>query len=325
VGTRDRWHLIDNLADALERFLLPKRAVLQESAAVAVAARQAAQRPVDEMYQGKRQHPPAQAWMARGEEESERRLAPRRAAYEAVVSLQGKGADIPDIARTVGVSRTTVYRYLREGAPQRKCPARHGRQRVLEPWEPYLLQRWGEDCHTATRLWREIREQGFAHSVTNVQRFVAQIRREGPAPIPKAGSSFASARGPSPRRVTSLLLQRAEGRPAEGAAYLDRLCQADAAIKTAAALAQDFLTMVRERHGERLDDWMEQAERSEVADLRRFAAGLRGDVAAVRAGITVEHNNGQTEGQINRLKLIRRTMYGRGNVDLLRQRVLRAG
>ncbi len=74
----------------------------------------------------------------------------------------------------------TVYKYLREGPPQRKRHSVHGKQRVLEPYEPYLLTRWDEGCRMATVLWREIRAQGFAHSLTNVQRFVAQLRREGP-------------------------------------------------------------------------------------------------------------------------------------------------
>lgn len=173
-----------------------------------------------------------------------------------------------------------------------------------------------------TRLWREIRAQGFGYSLTNVQRFVAQLRRTGPVPVAKARSPFGGAQGPSPRRVASLLLQRPERRSPEGLAYLERLCQTESAIQAVAALTQDFLALVRERRGEQLDAWLEAAERSEIDELRRFAAGLRDDLAAVRAGLTLAHSNGQTEGQINRLKLLRRTMYGRGHVDLLQRRLL---
>ena len=107
-----------------------------------------------------------------------------------------------DIARTVGVTRRTVYRYLNDGPPQRRRPTLRGRRRVLEPWEPYLLARWAEGCHTATDLWKEIRAQGFAHSVSNVQRFCAQVRRESPPPreLGRATSPFTSVRGPSARR-----------------------------------------------------------------------------------------------------------------------------
>jgi len=82
--------------------------------------------------------------------------------------------------------------------------------------------------------------------------------------------------------------------------------------------------MARERHGERLDAWIEAAAASEIAEMRRFAMGLQEDAAAVRAGLTRAESNGQTEGQINKLKLVKRTMYGRGRFDLLRQRVLHA-
>jgi len=175
-------------------------------------------------------------------------------------------------------------------------------------------------------LWREIRDQGFAYSVANVQRFCAQLRRQGgpPRPLTRARSPFTSARGPTARRVASLFVQRGEQYTDEQVEYLGQLRQSDATIATAYRLTQDFLCMARERHGERLDAWIEAVAASEVAELRRFAMGLRDDAAAVRAGLTRAESNGQTEGQINKLKLVKRTMYGRGKFDLLRQRVLHA-
>ncbi|HZS88122.1 MAG TPA: ISL3 family transposase [Chloroflexota bacterium] len=329
VQVADRWHLVDNLADALEKFLLHKGASLKAAAAALVAAAREpgeARGPVDEMYRGKPRIARPQRGLQRAEEESERRLAPRRAQYEAVCALQGKGATIMDIARMVGVTRRTVYRYLNDGPPQRRRPTAHQSRRVLDPWEPYLLARWDEGCHTATVLWAEIRAQGFAHSVSNVERFCAQLRREGPPPrtLARAASPFASIRGPSARRVASLMVQRPERRTAEQVAYLEHLRQADASIAAVDALTQDFLRMVRERQGERLDNWIETAAGGESAEVRRFALGLRDDYEAVHAGLTLAHSNGQTEGFINKLKLTKRSMYGRGKADLLRQRLLRA-
>lgn len=328
VQVADRWHLVDNLADALEKFLLHNGTPLKEAATALVAAAAApgeGRGSVDEMYRGKPRHARPRCGLQRAEEESKRRLGLRQAKYEAVCALHDKGATIMDIARTVGVTRRTVYRYLNDGPPQRRRPTARGPRRVLEPWEPYLLTRWTEGCHTATVLWAEIRAQGFTHSVSNVQRFCAQLRREGPPPrkLTRAASPFTSVRGPSARRVASLLLQRPERRTAEQAAYLEHLRQ-DHAIAIADAFTQDFLLMVRERRGERLDAWIEAVAGSEIAELRRFALGLRDDYDAVRAGLTLEHSNGQTEGFINKLKLTKRSMYGRGKVDLLRQRMLRA-
>jgi len=328
IQVADRWHLVDNLANALEKFLLTRSAQLKEvAAAIAAAGAPAGVRgPSDEVYQGKRRTPQPRLWEQRAAQESAHRLVRRRTNYDQVRELHTKGLTPMEIARTVGIARTTVYRYLQGVPPQRKRPTRHGRQRVLEPWEPYLLQRWEEGCRTATRLWREIREQGFAHSSTCVQRFCALLRLEGPPlrPRGRAASAYASIQGPSARQVASLFLQRVEQRTEEQTAYLTQLCQRDATVATAYGLTQEFLVMVRERHGERLDAWIASVETQGPAEVRRFALGLRDDYAAVQAGLTLIHSNGQTEGHINRLKLIKRSMYGRGKFDLLKQRVLHA-
>ncbi len=229
---------------------------------------------------------------------------------------------VAEIARTVGISRMTVDKYLREGPPQRKRHSIHGKQRVLEPYEPYLLTRWFDGCHTATVLWREIRDQGFAHSLTNVQRFVNHLRREGPPPRGQPRSALTKTEGPPPRQVAALVLRHADRRSEEQQTYLDVLRGADPAIATATGLVDEFLVMVRQREGERLLAWLEQAEASGSDDLARFARKLRADQAAVQAGLTLRWSNGQTEGQITRLKLLKRQSYGRAKVDLLRKRVL---
>ena len=176
----------------------------------------------------------------------------------------------------------------------------------------------------ATVLWREIRAQGFAHSVSNVQRFVAQLRRERPSPADRPRTALTKAHGPPPRLVASLVLRRPERRSEEQCAYLKLLRAEDAAIATAVELAEDFLGMLRRREGERLAAWRAKAEASDVAELKRFADRLWADHDAVQAGLTLRHSNGQTEGQVTKLKLIKRQGYGRAKVDLLRKRLLRA-
>jgi len=193
---------------------------------------------------------------------------------------------------------------------------------VLEPWEPYLLKRWAEGCQTATVLWREIQAQGFAYSLTNVQRFVADLRRQGPSPTGRPRTPLTQPHGPPPRQVAALLLRRPEKRSHEQRAYLRQLRIADPAIAAATELAEDFLIMLRRREGERLPIWLDAAETSGIDELARFARKLRTDLAAVQAGLTLCLSNGQTEGQVNRLKLLKRQGYGRAKVDLLRKRVL---
>ena len=323
----DRWHLINNLADVLEAFFRAKGACLA-AAAAALAGRAEAdsqeRAPPAEIYQGKRRHPQPERWRDRAEAAAAAGVARRRANYEQARALRADGASVAQIARTVGIARMTVYKYLREGPPQRKRHTVHGRQRVLEPWEPYLLKRWEEGCRTATVLWREIRAQGFAHSVTNVQRFVNQLRREGPPPAGRPRTALTKPQGPPPRLVAALLLRRPEQRTAEQRAYLKHLCAEDAAIVAATDLADGFLAMLRRREGDQLAAWLDAAEASGVDELERFAGRLRADQDAVRAGLTLRHSNGQTEGHVNRLKLVKRQGYGRAKVDLLRKRVLRA-
>jgi transposase len=169
----------------------------------------------------------------------------------------------------------TVYKYLREGPPQRKRHSIHGKQRVLEPYESYLLQRWAEGCHTATMLWREIQGQGYGHSVRTVQRFVAQLRRDGPPPIGRARSALTKLHGPPPRQVAATVLHQCERRGNEEHACLTQLRAMEPTIATATDLAEDFLVMLRLREGERFPDWLDTAEASGIDEMKRFAGKLR--------------------------------------------------
>ena len=249
-------------------------------------------------------------------------MARRRANYDQARVLHAQGATVAAIARTGRIGRRTVYRYLRAPPPQRKRRSDYGQRRVITPFEPYLLKRWSEGCQTATVLWREIRAQGFAYSLTNVQRFVAELRREGASPTGRRRTDLTKPHGPPPRHVASLVLRRPDRRTEEQRAYLAQLRTTDPAIAAAVDLVDDFLLMLRRREGERLPAWLDAAEASGIADLARFARKLRDDAAAVQAGLTLRHSNGQTEGQVGRLKLLKRQGYGRAKVDLLRKRVL---
>ena len=331
VQVADRWHLVDNLADALEDFFRSKGACLAAATAALNAKatsddRQPDPPPAasDEVYQGKRRHPRPQLARERVDAAAEIGVARRRAKYEQARALHANGATNADIVRTVGISHRTVYRYLHQDPPVRKRRSDYGQRRVITPFEPYLLRRWAEGCRTATVLWREIRAQGFAYSLTNVQRFVHQLRHEGPTPIGRLRSTLTQPHGPPPRRVAALLLQRPEKRSDEQRAYLRQLRITDPTMATAEDLVADFLVMLRRREGERLPAWLAAAEGSGIDDLARFARKLQTDLPAVQAGLTLRHSNGQTEGQVNRLKLIKRQGYGRAKVDLLRKRVLRA-
>lgn len=105
-------------------------------------------------------------------------------------------------------------------------------------------------------------------------------------------------------------------------AYLERLCLAEPVIAQTAELMLDFATMLRERQGQRLDEWLTLVEKQGVTELQSFAQGLKKDYDAVKAGLTLEWSNRQVEGQVHRLKLLKRQAYRRASFGMLRKRVL---
>jgi transposase len=309
VQVADRFHLLKNLGEALERFLLHERPALQAAAGLERS-------PVPSLNTtGAANRVP---WQARAEAESQQKLAPKLVQYEQVVQLHTAGAAIKHIAERVGISRPTVYRYLSlDGPPDRRRP--HRSHKLLTPYEPYLRQRWAEGCHTTSVLVRELRTRGYKHGASNVYRFLKQVAQEGPATPAVTAARQAL---PSPRYLASLLVQRPERLAGDDSAYLNRLCAQAPVIAEAYTLAQDFAEMLRERQGQRLNSWVTNAKASGIKELAAYARGLETDYAAVRAGLQEPWSNGQTEGQVNKLKLLKRQMYGRANFDLLRLRVL---
>ena len=326
----DRWHLVDNPAGVREAFFRGKGACLTAAAALSAHTTSTIKEddptppPADMVYQGKRRHPQPERWREQQAAAAAAGVARRREKYDQARALHAQGATVAAIARTVGIGRRTVYRYLREAPPQRKRRSDDGQRRVVTPFAPDLRQRRAEGCQTATVLWREIQAQGFASSLTNVQRFAAQLRREGPAPTGRRRTALTQPHGPPPRHVASLVLRRPDRRTDEQRAYRTQLRTADPAIAAAVDLVDDFLLMLRRREGERFPDWLDAAEASDIDEVKRFAGKLRADHDAVQAGLTLRHSNGQTEGQVGRLKLVKRQGDGRAKVDLLRKRVLHA-
>ncbi len=326
VQVADRWHLMHNLADALEEFLLQKKKVLRE------AARTETESPEEDyatsFSAGSLTPNRPRIWYERQLEASRKRHERIVEQWRNIRRLHLAGADVHDIAKRLDVSRETVYRYRRMEEPPQPVRFRHKR-RVLDPYVPYILRRWGEGCRNGMKLYREIREQGYAYGASNVARLVAELRRAGVG----GGSATDRTQGgvvlpdkatvPTARQAASLFLKRREKLTADQEAYLDRLGTLDKASAEAYRLTQEFARMVRKLEGEKLDEWLKKADASEVALMQRFAKGLEKDLLAVRAGLTESWSNGPVEGFIHKLKLIKRSMYGRASFRLLRQRVLR--
>jgi transposase len=267
---------------------------------------------------------------------SQERRSERLARYTAVRELRAQGLSMRAIAVQLQLSRKTVRLYsvanqFPERATRRPMP------RKLDPFVPYLEQQLAAGQDNAVQLWRELCEKhGFTGSRALVSGWVAQHRQL--VPVPEAASPSPPRRGrpPAPatrpsappqrhlsaRKAAWLLFGSPEAVAADDQSVVERLCIHAPQVATAYQLAQNFIRMVREREPAEFDGWLSQAQASGIAKLQSFATGLERDKAAVVAALTLPYSNGQVEGQVNRLKLIKRQMYGRANFDLLRQRVL---
>ncbi|HEU4410973.1 MAG TPA: transposase [Polyangiaceae bacterium] len=191
-------------------------------------------------------------------------------------------------------------------------------------YDAHLRRRWDEGCRDAVVLWQELRERGLGGTARTVQRHVAAWRSRATAGEESTTCPRAAARPPSPRQVRWWLMTPAAKRTPERARFVTCLLAQSDGLALGSTLACEFARLVRERDVDALAPWFEQAKASSIAEFCDFAAGLRRDEAAVEAALRYEGSNGQTEGQVNKLKLLKRQGYGRGSVALLRQRLLLA-
>ncbi len=259
----------------------------------------------------------------------EDRRARRREKYDQVVELHKLGVPGRKIANQLNISRPTVERYLRIG----HYPEHARRRETIRPYTDYLIQRWEAGDRVAVQLFEEIKRQGYCGSYKAVTMFVTELKR-GTLPLPPelvhAATSDLSSPAPqpkpkvksvAPRHVAHLLTKPASDLTVEQQQEVDWLCQSFPDLATAYRLAQEFGKMVRERLPDQFMEWLEKALASGLTDFRNFATSLAKDQDAVLAGLTISWSSRPVEGHVNRLKLIKRDMFGRGKLDLLKKRL----
>jgi transposase len=319
----DRWHLLANLSEAMKSFFLNKQARLKALV----------QKPAEDLSEEEaKQRALWQTSMRKHLEAKSLQLHQERVTrYEQIHDLSAKKIDVASIARQVGVSRQCVYEYLRMQQPPERTHIPPSRQPILEPYTDYLVHRWNEGCRNAQQAYREVKEQGYPGTDSNIVRFFGHLRKhfnqsgtfKDVDPATQTPVQVPPKRPPTASQVAHWITFKEEQRLDWQQKYLTQLCEADQEIREAYELVADFTSMLRERQGMRLDAWLEKVETQGAGELKNFAQGLKRDYDAVKAGLTLEWSNGQTEGQVNRLKLLKRQMYGRGRFDLLRKRVLK--
>lgn len=261
-------------------------------------------------------------------QEQQARRDHRVARFEEARRLSGQGWSLRAIARAMHLNRHTVHVYLTSDSAPILRP-RAPKRSKLDPYRDYIHERWDEGCHDAAVLLDELRRRGYTGGHSILRAYVAPLRRASPR-VTAAHAQMTRVRAEarptwSPRQLVALFLRRLDDLTMKQRQALAALRAVSAMLDAVYTAVQGFAVMVRERRVEGLTDWVEAMRRNEQRELRGFAEGLLEDYAAVRAGLTLPESNGPTEGQINRLKLVKRSMYGRGKVDLLRRRVVWRG
>lgn len=247
------------------------------------------------------------------------------------MTLRNQGMRAAEIAATLGMGERTVRHWLSSrGIPYSR--ERRPRPRLIDPYRNYLNERWQQGCHKGSQLEKEVRARGYIGSQRGIYRYLETLeatasksvsRRSVPAPAPVGASTPSNPPLTlSVQQATWLFFRKRADLKEEEKVQLNILLQASTQAKTAYHLVETFLSMMRERTGEQLDAWLEAAQASQIEAFVPFLTGIQQDQDAVLAGLTLPWSTGPLEGHINRLKLIKRSMYGRAKFDLLRLRVL---
>jgi transposase len=321
----DRFHLLQNLREALDQVFSTHSQALD---AVNVLMHQ---QPVP-LQDGALAVPvPPQDIPLPAQQRAAERQGRRQALHQQVWALHHQGWTAPAIAQQVGLGLRTVQRDLRSTTfAGRKRRSDLG-DSVLNPYKPYLLERWNVGCYNAMRLFRDLRQRGYAGGYGVVAAYARRLRQaQGLSPgqrcprrsLPRVVEPVCQPL--TPRRGTWLVLRRKTQRTEAEAQQLAQLRAQSAEVAEAIDLAQDFATLVRQRQPTQLDPWLTRATSSTLEALRRFATGLYEDYEAIKAGATVPWSTSPVEGHINRLKMLKRQMFGRARLDLLSRRFVRA-
>ncbi|WP_406011732.1 ISL3 family transposase [Streptomyces sp. NBC_00984] len=239
-----------------------------------------------------------------------------RARHAAVHALMNRGMSIGGIVAELRLDPKTVRKNMRATtADELIGSSPTGRQSSLDGHAAYLAARWAEGCTSTSRLHRELADRGLSVSERTVRRFLLRLQENAKPttrpPVPKV------------REVTGLILTHPDNRLEPDRVVLKELRDRSSDLDAACYLVARFAEILVHRQGqEKLERWTHDAEQSQHPELRGFASGLRKDWDAVMAGLTLHWNSGAVEGHVNRIKMLKRQMFGRAKHDLLRKRVL---
>jgi transposase len=319
----DRFHLLQNLVETLAQvFHTPHQALAVVNDAIRRQGVPLADGPVAVAVP-----PPPPT----GQEKTAQRRARRVEGHPQVWAWREQGWPGHAMAAHLGIGKRTVCRDLRTATLPARTRRRDRGRRVFDPYKPSLLERWNAGCHDALRRYGELQPRGYPGSYATVARYAQRLRQaQGQAPRPRRR------RPPLPvvaeprhrlltARQAAWLVVRHEGpRTKDEAQQLTQLRAQHADVAEAIDLAQDFAHLVRQRQPQPLEPWLARAANRVEGAWRRLAKGRQDDDDAVNAGVTLPWSRGPVEGQITRLKLLKRQMFGRASLALRERRCVRA-
>ena len=327
----DRFHLLKNLRETIERQLGGFEAAIRASPIDVEDDQDTMEQPASEQPAPRSEAAVRESLVRRG------RDAARRAMFDEIRALYEAGSTVTEIARKLGLGPRRVYRWVRRievpetsvMAPKPCTPAY---------FEAFLARSWAEGTTKVRHLFSDIRHRGYTGSYSHLARFLAPWRNRSPSgdETKRLHSDDEEAPAASCVRVRDPMSGRLISPPTAAAlcvkprgqmtdrqiVNVDTLKAASDEFTTMRHLAMRFRGLLRGGTAERLDIWLQDARGSGIYGLRRFARAARQDIEAVRNAVLEPWSNGQTEGQINKLKTLKRAMYGRAGIDLLRARIL---
>jgi len=325
VQVLDRFHLMQNLVEQVDvvasRCVADLRRALPRPTSKPISAAPPAEwKPTPPPHIARRQ---------------DARQAARQAQYEQVLALRQEGCNAVEIAQRLGMTSRTVSRWVRQF---RQDSHRRKRPSSFDRFAPYVWERWQAGCRNGLRLWEELVARGYPGSTRSLYRYLKTLRTglapvftQEATPTPPAVEPT-SPEPPHPGRLNTFTVTQMKWFLVRDPTDLEErerdhrtwLCQSHATFALLYDLVQRFRRLLRQREGSLLDGWIADCQASGIPELAQFATGLLREYNWVVAGITHSASNGPTEGANTKLKLIKRTMYGRAGFPLLRQRVLHA-
>jgi transposase len=328
----DRFHLLQNFRETIEHQLGRFEAPIRGAAALAENDKAGLPQPAGE-------HAGGRSEVIRDQQLTRRRRdAARQALFDQIRALFEAGGTVREIAKELGLGRRRVERWVRLIAvPERNTMA----PKVCTPayFGAFLAGRWAEGETSVRRLFREIQQRGFAGSYSHLTRFVAPWRNTAPpidgrqaqapcasndvvAALPRPTLDPMTGRPISPLTAAALCVKPRGQMTPRQIVNVDLLKAASTEFATMRQLAMRFRGLLRSGTAAKLDVWLNDARQCGIYGMRRFAMTLRQDIDAFRNAVLEPWSNGQAEGQINRLKTLKRSMYGRAGVELLRARMM---